>query len=54
MGMKIAKLVGTKMGNGLCVQFLLHSAQWGLLGAVLVGESDSSRKEGPFNIAVKQ
>ena len=30
----------------MCI-VVLHSAEWGLLGAVLVVQSDSSRKEGP-------
>ena len=30
----------------MCI-VVLHGAQWGLLGAVLVVQSDSSRKEGP-------
>ena len=45
--MKIAQSVQTKMRNQLCIEFVLHSAQWGLLGAVLVLQSDSSREEGP-------
>ena len=32
--------------NEFCI-IVLHSAEWGLLGAVLVVQSDISRKEGP-------
>ena len=45
--MKISQSVLTKTRNELCMQILFDSAQWGLLGAVLVVQSDSSRKEGP-------
>ena len=47
MGMTIAQLVQTKMRNVLCIEFLLHGAQWDVHGAVLVVQPDSSRKEGP-------
>ena len=47
--MKIVQLAQTKMRNELCIHFLLQlSAQWGLLGAVLVYSTVwPDRREGP-------